>query len=249
MNGKIIIDCMQRKGFRYSDDYAIIVIDIIRATTTTVTALKDGRRVFPAKTLDEAFRLASKLKNPLLVGELGGHVPYGFHLTNSPVQVAALSQIPSGPFTHKRRPIVLISSSGTQLLKAVSNCQSVYVACGRNYSAVANYVLGRHSKVAILGAGTQGEFRREDQICCAWIAQKLMSNGYQAETKMTEKIITRWGDANPEEFRNGKSADYLRKTGQVHDLEFIIHHMDDVETVPMLLAGEIKDVLQHENSR
>ena len=29
------------------------------------------------------------------------------------------------------------------------------------------------TRVAVIGAGSKGEFREEDQICCAWIAAGL----------------------------------------------------------------------------
>jgi len=240
MTNSVIIDCFPESATRYIGTHAIIAIDVIRATTTAVTGVNYGRQMFPVKTTDEAFILAEKLQNPLLAGELGGNVPYGFDLTNSPVQVAALTAIPSGKYTDVNRPIILLSSSGTQLIKnAEASRQAVYIACFRNISAVANHLLGRHQRVAIIGAGTRGQFRREDQMGCAWVAEKLIKRGYIPETENTEKIITRWSKASPDDVRGGRSEDYLRRTGQVHDLEFILTHFDDLDVVPLLKNEEL----------
>jgi len=231
MECTVVIDCFPESAQSYRDRYAIVVIDVIRATTTATTAVSLKRRVFPVQTTDEAFVLASSLQDPLLVGELGGNMPYEFDLTNSPAQVATLSD--------SHRPIILLSSSGTQLLQNAAGSEAVYVACFRNLSAVANHILGRHQRVAIIGAGTRGQFRREDQMGCAWVAEKLLAAGYQAETRETEDCIARWSGVGPEEIQVGRSAEYLRRSGQDQDLKFILDHIDDLHVVPSLVSGEL----------
>lgn len=233
------IDCFPESAKQYRDDYVIVAIDVIRATTTATTALSLGRRVYPVTSTDKAYVIAETLENPLLVGELGGNVPYGFDLTNSPVQVAALSAIPSGSFTDISRPLISLSSSGTQLMINSIGSEAVYIACFRNFSAVAEFISLRHEKIAVLGAGTRGRFRREDQMCCAWVAEKLIEAGYRAENAETKDIVSLWGGVNPGIVREGQSADYLKRSGQIHDLEFIIHHIDDLDLVPQLVNGEL----------
>jgi 2-phosphosulfolactate phosphatase len=227
----VVIDCFPESAQRYRNGYAIVVIDVIRATTSISTAISMGTRVFPVQTTDEAFVLASALKDPLLVGELGGNVPYGFDMTNSPDEIARLE--------NGERPMVFISSSGSQLLRNAVGCDAVYTACFRDFSAVANYIQGRHARVAVIGAGTRGEFRREDQMGCAWLAERLIQGGYEVESLLTTGYVSRWKGASPEEIRGGRSAEYLRKTNQEKDLEFIIQHIDDLDTVPALVHGEI----------
>jgi hypothetical protein len=38
---------------------------------------------------------------------------------------------------------------------------------------------------------------------------------------------------------NGKSAQYLRTSGQEADLEFVLTHVDDLDLVPRLVDGEL----------
>ena len=234
MKGTVIIDSFPESAERYRDGYAVVVVDVIRATTTATTALSLGRRVFPAQTTDEASRIASRLKEPLMVGELGGNMPFGFDLTNSPAQIVKLRDV--------HRPMVLISSSGTQLLLGAVGAEAVYISCFRNFSAVAHYLNGRHQRVAVLGAGTRGQFRREDQMGCAWVAEKLVGLGYFPETEATSRYISHWSGKSPEEIRSGRSAAYLKQSGQEEDLEFVLGHIDDLKTVPSLINGELMHV-------
>ncbi len=77
MNAKVprtvIIDCFPENVARYRDEgYVVVAIDVIRATTTAVTAAAMGRKCYPVDTVDNALALAADLDNPLMVGELGG---------------------------------------------------------------------------------------------------------------------------------------------------------------------------------
>jgi hypothetical protein len=100
MKSTVGIVCFPGSAERYRDSHAIVVADDIRATPVATTAVSLGRRVSPAQTTDDASVIATTLKDPLLVGELGGNMPYGFDITNSPVLVAARKDV--------HRPMVLV---------------------------------------------------------------------------------------------------------------------------------------------
>jgi 2-phosphosulfolactate phosphatase len=236
MKGTVVIDCFPESADRYRASHAIVAIDVIRATTTATTAMSLGRRVFPARTSDEAAVTAAALQDPLLVGELGGNTPFGFDLTNSPAQIAVR--------TDMHRPMVLVSSSGTQLVMNAIGAEAVYLACLRNYTAVGRHLAGVHTRIAVLGAGTRGQFRREDQIGCALVAARLIAEGFFPENQETIDYVASWQSPQFETIRAGRSAEYLRKSGQEHDLDFILSHIDDLDTVPMLVDGELVDAAQ-----
>ena len=235
----VVIDCFPSSVQSYRDEHAIVAIDVIRATTTAVTALFLGRRCFPVESLAAAFQTATRLTNPLLVGELGGKMPQGFDLTNSPAQLALRSDI--------SRPAILLSSSGTKLICAAAGCQAVYLACFRNCASLSRYLLGRHARIAVIGAGSRNEFREEDQMCCALIAEELINGGYEPENHETLEIVEHWRSALPSACASGKSAVYLRSSGQLNDLEFILSHINDVNAVFKLEHDEI--VMLPEDSR
>jgi 2-phosphosulfolactate phosphatase len=229
----VVIDCFPESLPRHRDCQAVVAVDIIRATTTAVTAAVGGWRCFPVASLEAAVNLAKELHDPLLVGELGGNTPYAFHLSNSPAQLASL--------TDAARPIILLSTSGTRVICEASPQQPVYAACLRNYTAQAAMLAAHHPRVAIVGAGARGEFRMEDQMACAWIAELLIEAGYEPLGD-TAELIKRWSGATVEVIADGNSAAYLRETGQSSDLDFILAHVDDVQAAFRLEAGELVSV-------
>jgi 2-phosphosulfolactate phosphatase len=116
---------------------------------------------------------------------------------------------------------------------------AAHVACLRNARAAAARLAGDHEAVMVLGADSRGEFREEDQLCCARIARVLMESGFEARDALTEEIVARWGDAPDDAFLNGRSSDYLRRTGQEHDLDFVLSHVDDLDDAFEIREGEV----------
>lgn len=227
----VAIDRFPESLARYRDGFAIVAVDVIRATTTAVTAAASKRRCFPVPSVEEAAALTESLDDPLLVGELGGNMPYGFHLTNSPAALALRSDV--------TRPMILLSTSGTRVLHEARGHAAVYAACLRNYTAQVRFLAAHHPKVAVIGAGTRGEFREEDQMCCAWIAEGLMRAGYGADDELTPELVERWSGAPVDAFLDSSSVRYLASTDQLADLTFILDHVDDVDAVFALKNGEI----------
>jgi 2-phosphosulfolactate phosphatase len=233
VTGTVVIDALPEHAARYRDTHAIVAIDAFRATTTIVTALADGRRAFPVATVAEAAEVAKGLPDPLLAGELAGERPANFEINNSPYRLSTRSD---------RRPLILLSSAGTQLLGNARGSIAIYVACFRNLSATADYVASRHQRVAVIGAGTRGEPRAEDQMACAWIALRLTQQGFQPEDAMTGQEIDRWAGADISLINDGPSADYLRSSGQEDDIAFVLSHVDDLDLVVAMNGQEATPV-------
>jgi 2-phosphosulfolactate phosphatase len=217
-----------------------VAVDVIRATTTAITGVSLGRQCFPVASIEEATLLAQKLENPLLVGELGGYMPYDFHLHNSPIKIASRTDL--------HRPMILLTTSGTPLICNFKNSETTYIACLRNCRSMISYLKQRHPVIALIGAGSRGEFREEDQLCCAWIAKGLLQEGYQPENEETSNIIERWTEASVDTILEGKSAQYLTKSGQVEDLEFILSHVDDLNSIYQLENGQIVEIISSQNT-
>jgi len=228
----LTIDCFVGAFPEYPSDTVVVGVDVIRSTTTAITAVDAGHRCHVVPSLEEAMRLHGLLDEPLLAGELGGNMPFGFDLNNSP---AAMAQLP-----HPERPVVLLSSSGTRLLTlAASRHATTMVACLRNWHATADAIaaLGP-SSVVLVGAGTRGEFRDEDQICCAWIAGRLVDRGYRVAAS-TRRVVDRWRDIPAEAIAEGPSARYLRDSGQLADLDFILEHVGDLDATFEMRGSEV----------
>lgn len=218
----VSICCFAEGLYEYPGDRALVAVDVIRATTTAVTAITMGWACHLAPTLQAAFDTASRLPNALLTGEQAGETPAGFELTNSPAQLAAR--------TDTSRPLVLLSSTGTRLMCAIGRSDAAYLACFRNYRATIAHLANNHEAVTLIGAGSQGDFREEDQMCCAWIADGLMQHGFAPEDDTTVRLARRWRAAPRDAFLTSQSVAYLQRSGQLRDLEFILSHFDDVDT-------------------
>jgi 2-phosphosulfolactate phosphatase len=226
-----IIDYLPESASRYVADYAIAAIDVIRATTMAVTAVEIGHKCYSVASVDEAHALADGLQNPILAGELKGEMPPTFHMNNSPAELVRRMETD--------RPLVLLSSSGTQLLHTAGSCEHVYVACLRNCHATSRYMAERHPRIALIGAGSRGEFREEDQLCCAWMGRYLMDAGYSPETERTADIVEQWREEPVAACAVGASGAYLQRSGQLDELDFVLAHVNDLSTVFMLDGREM----------
>jgi 2-phosphosulfolactate phosphatase len=229
------IDALPERALAYRAPTAVVAVDAFRATTTILTALAAGRRVYPVASLIDGERVARTLTAPLLAGELAGNRPDGFDLNNSPAEI---EQRPD------RRPLVLLSSAGTLLLANAHGAAATYVACFRNLTAAADHVGQHHDQVAIIGAGARGAPRPEDEMVCAWIGDRLISHGFSPADAHTEMEVSRWRGASIDLIRQSPSAEYLRSTGQERDIDFVVAHLDDLQLVATFDGDEATLVSQ-----
>lgn len=229
----VVIDSFPRSVERYRDDYAIICVDIARSTTMAATAVTLGRRCFPVATLEEALSLANSMahERPLLTGGLTGRMSNGFGMINSPAALAAREDL--------QRPLILLAPDGTTLIQQASSGLVCFVACLRNMTAAAEFLVGRYRKIAVLAAGWDNEVRAEDEFCCARIAEVLARNGYRPATRRTTEMIGKWKGKSPESALQGKTADLLRSLHQEEDLDFLSSHIDDIDAAFLVAEQEL----------
>lgn len=167
----------------------------------------------------------------LLAGEQGGVVPDGFDLGNSPAEVARRTDVD--------RPLVLVTSSGTPLLRAAEGAAAVYAACLRNTSAQIEELIARGLDVAVVPAGTRGRPRDEDDLCAAYIAAGLLATGFRAD-EATTAHVARWAGRPATACADGASAAFLRRAGHVDDLDFVLSHVDDLAAVFPVTGPDIR---------
>ena len=69
-----------------------------------------------------------------------------------------------------------------------------------------------------------------------------VNDTFDFEDSETESLVEEWSGRDIQVIREGRSANYLISTGQSHDLEFILHHIEDLNIVPIAApAGKIED--------
>jgi 2-phosphosulfolactate phosphatase len=217
------IDFLPSAAAGYGPGWAVVGVDIFRATTVVCTASASSRTTLVAADVMEAVRLADQFSGgALLAGEQGGYPPAGFDVGNSPAEVERRTDV--------ERPLVLVTSSGTRLLRQACSAAAVFAACLRNVSAQVEHLLGLDLNVAVIGAGTRGERRQEDDLGCARIAAGLVAAGYAADSA-TRDVIDLLAHAPVDWCASGSSAAFLRRVGRQEDIDFVLSHVDDLAIV------------------
>jgi len=152
-----------------------IVIDVLRATSVITTALSNGaERVIPVASVEEAFALAKGLNGRVLLGGERGAVKIsGFDLGNSPLEYKR-EQVMG-------KTVILTTSNGTKAIKASEDAHLVLIGCFLNAGAVAEKALefacsGETAGVAVVCAGTLGQFSLDDAACAGLIVDCLVRN-------------------------------------------------------------------------
>jgi len=163
-------------------DKAVVVIDVLRATSTMIVALENGCKGFiPVSTVEEAKKLVAEQKNPnfLLGGERGARRLEGFHLGNSPRDYL--------PEKVKDKIVVMTTTNGTKALVAAQKAAKVFIGAFLNMSAVSAAVQETRRNVLIACAGEKGLFCLEDTLCAGALVKKLMETA--TEVSLTDAAI------------------------------------------------------------
>ncbi|NCX98071.1 MAG: 2-phosphosulfolactate phosphatase [Planctomycetia bacterium] len=144
-----------------------VVIDVLRASTTIVTALAHGAAlVLPRRSLEEARAAAAARPGAVLGGERGGVRIEGFELGNSPAEYTA-DRVAG-------RPVVITTTNGTAALAACHEAVEVLVGAIVNRTAVtatARRLAAERGCDAIhlVCAGTDGHVTGEDVLAAGAI--------------------------------------------------------------------------------
>lgn len=137
----------------------VAVIDVIRATSTIVTALAAGARaIYPTSSSEEAVKLASSLgrDDTLLCGERKGLRIEGFDLGNSPAEY-------TGDAVGGKQ-LVLTTTNGTRAFLAAAGAERIVAASFLNLGATVES-LAAEAELAVICAGKEDRFSLDDAVC------------------------------------------------------------------------------------
>lgn len=135
----------------------IVVIDVIRATTSVLAMLERGcAEVLIAPEVETARRYGKAHPQMLLAGEQGGHAPAGFDFGNSPVAFA------DADLTGRR--VVFATTNGTRAIHLTQGASVVMLGCLRNRSEAVRTAVGaaEGSGITLVCAGREGRFSLDD---------------------------------------------------------------------------------------
>jgi len=164
-----------------------VVIDVLRATSTIITALQAGaERVIPVETVEAGLATAETLGRASVVlgGERGGLRIAGYDLGNSPLEYA--------PEVVRGKTIVLTTTNGTRALLCAQKADAIVIAALLNVGAVADWLLKRNQDVTIICAGTEGRLSLDDLHCGGMLISRLLEPGLVRHLSDGARAATEW---------------------------------------------------------
>lgn len=148
---------------------SVVVIDVLRASSTIVAAFESGaEKIIPTGDIEAASRLVrpSERDRKLLAGERKCCPVQGFDLSNSPLEFT--------PERVKGKTIVLTTTNGTRALAACAKAGRVVIGSLNNVHAAADALSGE-GEVVVLCCGTEGSLAAEDVLCGGLILARFGS--------------------------------------------------------------------------
>lgn len=182
-----------------------VVFDILRATSSMITALAHGaREIHPVSTIEEALALKGRMPDALLGGERHGDTIDGFDLGNSPLEYR--EQIAG-------RAIITTTTNGTVALCGCRHAADCFVGALLNLDALVHAILARDpAAVLLVCAGTFETFALEDAAGAGLLASRLVANSPGAhsltDAASAARMIAQSGDdclGLLREARNGRA--------------------------------------------
>ncbi|ABX04213.1 MAG TPA: 2-phosphosulfolactate phosphatase [Herpetosiphon sp.] len=230
----VVIDFDPSSAQRYvNQGFNIVTVDVLRASSTITVGLARGAaEIIPCVTVDEAFALKQR-HDAILVGERNAVIVAGFDYTNSPYDLEQTDLT--------GRIMVITTSTGTRLIAESMGAAHILIGTTINARAVANKMAQLGNQWAIIGAGTRGEFRPEDKVGCAVIAQYFLQVTGETTDSATQAFIDEFGSNSYEHISQSPSTIKLLSLGRACDVDFVLNHPDAFEIVPQVILKQAAD--------
>jgi 2-phosphosulfolactate phosphatase len=210
----------------------VIVIDVLRATTTIIHALAAGcLSVRPCLEVEEARALAQSLPpdSAILGGERHGKPIHGFHLGNSPGDYSAAACA--------GKTVIFTTTNGTKAILHAAHADRVLLASFANFSAICEEIEAESRTVNILCAGADGQVAIEDSLlagslvvhACGYVDDLDIDDGAWLAMSAHDSYARYLREA----LDYGKSADGLSSLGYDEDID-LAAQIDVFPIVPEL---------------
>lgn len=210
----------------------VVVVDILRATSSIVTGLSHGlEAIKPVASLEEC-RVLGK-QGFITAAERGGEKVEGFDLGNSPFSYMAADL--------KGRKVAITTTNGTLAISRSTDADYILVGAFLNLGAVAQKIRELDRDVVIHCAGWKGNINLEDTLFAGALIELLEDEfeGTSDDAKMALSLYQAKKNQLFETVANSAHARRLEKFGILKDIEFCVK-MDEYATVPVLANGELR---------
>ena len=161
----------------------VVVIDVLRATSTIVTALMNGAKaIIPVGDMGEASKISQNVDsdNYLLCGEKDGIKIEGYDLGNSPLEYT--------PETVKGKTLIFNTTNGTKAIKKSMGSANIYMSSFLNLTATVNALRENEKDVVLVCAGWKGRLAFEDTLLAGCIIHKLNDGNLSSNARDGAKV-------------------------------------------------------------
>jgi 2-phosphosulfolactate phosphatase len=161
----------------------VVVLDILRATSTIVTALGNkAAAVVPVIEPEDADNFAKKFapENVITGGERKGFKIHGFELGNSPLEYTEAKV--------GEKTIILCTSNGTRAINWARDAGEVLIGSYLNLQNVVSYLAKSRQDVVLVCSGREGVLSLEDLSCAGMIVAALNQKIKDLEMTDTAKV-------------------------------------------------------------
>jgi len=220
----------------------VIVVDVLRASTTVVAALFNGaREIIPVGSIESAVKISGSLFGDVTLrgGERNGKIIQGFNLGNSPLEYSEA--------TVRGKSIIFCTTNGSVAMVKSRYARTMAVAGFVNISAIVEFVKSLQSDIFLLCAGrppATGGFSLEDAVCAGMIVQRLaaeksLSLELTDPSLAAQSLYKSYGRSLLKMLKNTDHGKYLMEIGFANDIK-LCAQTDAMPIVPVLSGTSIK---------
>jgi len=217
-----------------------VVIDVLRASSTIITALSNGaKEIVPVGTVEFAVKVSGGIfgGQTLLGGERNTKKIEGFALGNSPSEYT--KEIVSG------KSIVFYSTNGSRAIVKAKYSTNLFVCSFNNLKTVAKHLKKLNEDVIVLCAGNNNLFSLEDSVCAGMLVSELIAGNKIIElTDASTAALTLFKSFGKNIFKMLSETDHgqlLINNGFEKDLKACAE-LDNTDVIPFY-AGNVLKVL------
>jgi len=223
-------------------DKTIVVVDVLRASTTITYAMNAGaREVIPVASVDQAMKIVGNLfsTSTVLCGERGGKRIEGFKLGNSPAEYTKEAV--------EGKMLILTTTNGAVALTKAKYARHCFIGSFVNISAVVSALSElsdlEETGLVIICSGREDDFSLEDSVCAGMLLSKLKEKIPNIELTDSARTVLSdydsYGDSIYETIRESDHGKYLASIGFEDDIK-VASEIDSVPIVPVLEQAVIK---------
>lgn len=196
-----------------------VVIDVLRASTTIITALANlAKEVIPVATVEFAVKVSGGMfgGHTLLGGERNTKKIEGFALGNSPAEYSKEAV--------EGKTIVYYTTNGTKAITKAKFSTNLFICSFINLAAVAKHLAKLNENIEIMCAGNNNLFSLEDSVCAGKLVENIIKTAPEYHlsdsAKSTLALNKEFGDDIFKLLNDCEHGRKLKENGFEEDLEF-----------------------------